>query len=66
MAVKLAPEGTRLRELQDLIARAYHAMGAAGSNDEEHEVLYELVEYAENDIRSMGGELPPHMDDEEY
>ncbi len=63
---ELAPEGTHLRHVQDLVARAYAAMGAAGSNDAEHDVLFELVEYAENDIRKMGGELPPHQEDEDY
>jgi hypothetical protein len=64
--VKLAPEGTKLRYVQDLVARAYAAMGAAGSNDDEHDVLFELVEYAEDDIWRMGGELPPHQNDEDY
>ena len=35
---------SKLAELQDLVARAYEAMGAAGSNDDEHDVLAELTE----------------------
>jgi hypothetical protein len=57
--MKLAEEETHLRSLQELVARAYAAMSNAGSNDAEHDVLYELVEYAEDDIRRQGGDLPP-------
>ena len=62
----LAPEGTHLRYVQDLVADAYAAMDPdSGSNDAEHEVLYAFVELAEDEIRSMGGDLPPHPGDED-
>jgi hypothetical protein len=57
---------THLEYCQDLLARAYAAMGAAGSNDAEHDVLVEVVDYLEDDIRKMGGELPTHQYDEDY
>lgn len=57
---------TVLEEYQDILARAYVAMHPdLGSNDDEHELLYECVEILEDLVRMMGGELPPHPDDDE-
>jgi len=58
MAHELAEKGTHLRYVQDLLARAYDAMSEGGSNDAEHDVLYEFVQLAEDEIRKMGGDLP--------
>lgn len=62
---KLAAEGTHLRYVQDLVARAYVAMGPSGSNDDEHDLLAEFLEYAEDDIRNMGGEMPTQSEDDQ-
>lgn len=62
----MAPPQTHLQYCQDLLARAYRAMHPdLGTNDEEHEVLHEMTDLIENEVRKMGGELPPPPDDDE-
>lgn len=67
MSKQLAEEGTHLRYVQDLLARAYEAISDDGSNDAEHDVLIEVIDFLEDDVRAMGGDLPanPNDDDED-
>lgn len=54
-------------DYRSLLYRAYRAMEPDhGSNDAEHECLYEAVEMIQELVRAAGADLPPHPDDENY
>lgn len=57
MSKQLATEGTHLRYVQDLVATTYEALHN-GTHEMVESCLHNLLEYAENDIRIMGGDLP--------
>jgi len=50
---------THLQYCEQLLGRIYHAVGPQGTAQDKDAVLYELTDFMEEEVRSMGGQFPP-------